>query len=141
MNWKLYITGLYIPWDSFCSKQLKINFIKTLVHQALVICSETKLDSEIAFIRKILSENGYPLNILESSISEKMQQFYKLRLISQSPSFCSYHRLVRWMHDLPSKFQLVSEVIFSPIHVLCLVTNLCWNRSGSMFCLPIILVW
>lgn len=57
---------VYIHMGSFCSKQLEIYLIKTRVHWAV----ETTLDSEIEFIRTVLSENSY-LQILESSIREK----------------------------------------------------------------------
>ena len=40
-------TGQYIRWNSFSPKARKINLIKTLVHRALMICSKTKLDSEL----------------------------------------------------------------------------------------------
>ena len=41
-------SGLYTRWDSFCAKQIKINLINTLVHRALMICSEPKLNLELA---------------------------------------------------------------------------------------------
>ena len=40
-------TGLYIPWDSFCAGKHKINFVKSLVHRAMKICSKSRLGQEI----------------------------------------------------------------------------------------------
>ena len=57
-------TGLYTRWDSFSLKRRKLNLIKTLIHRALVICSESKLDCEVSFIAEILSNNGFPEDIV-----------------------------------------------------------------------------
>ena len=51
-------TGQYILWNSFNPKARKINLIKTLVHRALMICSKTKLDSELDTIKHLLIDNG-----------------------------------------------------------------------------------
>ena len=40
-------TGQYLCWNSFCPKKQKINLIGTLVHRAFIICSKSKLDSEL----------------------------------------------------------------------------------------------
>ena len=57
---KLSFTGLYIRWDSFCPKMRKLNLIKTLVHRALMVCSESKLDCKVSFITETLWNNGFP---------------------------------------------------------------------------------
>ena len=44
---KFTFTGQYIRWDSFGPKKRKTNFIGTLVHRALKICSPKKFSSEI----------------------------------------------------------------------------------------------
>lgn len=64
--WKSAFMGLSTPWDSFCSKQQKINLIKTSVHRVLAIFSPMKWNSEIESIRKILGENCYTLAIMDS---------------------------------------------------------------------------
>ena len=53
---KLTFTGQYIRWNSFSPKTRKINRIKTFLHRALMICSRTKLDSELD--RKELPDSG-----------------------------------------------------------------------------------
>ena len=63
-------TGQYIRWNSFSPKARKINLIKPLVHRALMICSKTKLDSELGTIKQLLIDNGYPEDVLVSCIKK-----------------------------------------------------------------------
>ena len=63
----LVSTSIGIP---FSPKPRKINLIKTLVHRALMICSKTKLDSELDTIRQLLMDNGYPEDVLVSCIKK-----------------------------------------------------------------------
>lgn len=63
--WKPTFAELYVHWNSFCSKQRKINLIKILVNFALVIGSKTKLEQELEFIKKILGDNDHPLDIVQ----------------------------------------------------------------------------
>ena len=57
-------TGQYIRWNSFSPKTRKISLIKTLVHRALMICSKTKLGSELDKIKQLLIEDGYPADVI-----------------------------------------------------------------------------
>ena len=59
-------TGQYIRWNSFSSKARKISLIKTLVQREHMICSKTKLVSELDRIKQLLIENGYPEDVLLS---------------------------------------------------------------------------
>ena len=68
-------TGQYIRWNSFGPKTRKISLIKTLVHRALMICSKTKLGSELDKIKQLLVENGYPADVLLSCINQKLANF------------------------------------------------------------------
>lgn len=67
---------VYIPdgIPSVLNSKKKINLIKTLVHQAMLI----KLGFEIEFIKRVLSENAYSMCIVESSIKEKCKNFRRL---------------------------------------------------------------
>ena len=47
-------TGQYIHWDFFSLMKQKINLVATLVHQALFICSSSKLQAELDKTRPIL---------------------------------------------------------------------------------------
>ena len=75
-------TGLYIRWDSFCPKKRKLNLIKTLVHRALMICSELKLDGEVGFITETLCNNGFPEDIVRAVIRDKIAHFHKIKVAS-----------------------------------------------------------
>ena len=44
---KRTFTGQYIRWNSFSPRTRMISLTKTLVHRALMICSKTKLGSEL----------------------------------------------------------------------------------------------
>ena len=68
-------TGQYIRWNSFSPKTRKISLIKTLVHRALMICSKTKLGSELDKIKQLFIENGYPTDFLLSCITQKLANF------------------------------------------------------------------
>lgn len=50
-----------------------------LIHCALIISFQTKLNSEIEFITKVLVENCYPLYNLQSSICTKILQLKKFK--------------------------------------------------------------
>lgn len=52
----------------YCIKQKKINLFKALGYCALVTDLETKISSEIEFIKKIVRENEYLLDIVAVSI-------------------------------------------------------------------------
>ena len=67
-------TGQYLRWNSFSPNKRKINLIGTLVHRAFKICSKGKLDAELDKILSILLENGYPENLIKSTIKQKLQQ-------------------------------------------------------------------
>ena len=68
-------TGQCILWNSFCPMKRKTNLISTLVHRALVICSESTLQNELPNIRTILINNGYPEAVINTVITKKMNQF------------------------------------------------------------------
>ena len=67
----------YISWDSLGPSKRKTNLIGTLVHQALVICSKSKLQQELDSIRSILRRNDYSEVITVSTISKKIASFYQ----------------------------------------------------------------
>ena len=52
--WKRTLTGQYVCWNSFSTEMRKIRLIKNLVHRALMICSKTKLGSELVKIKQLL---------------------------------------------------------------------------------------
>ena len=73
--WITTFTGQYICSNYFSQKTRKISFIKTSVHRAIMICSRTKLGSEINNIKQLFIENGYPADVLFSCINQKLANF------------------------------------------------------------------
>ena len=65
--------GQYQHWNSFCPIQRKLNLIDLLIHRAINICSKLHIESELSNIRRILSENGYPIHIINQRIKRKLQ--------------------------------------------------------------------
>ena len=72
-------TGQYLCWESFSPLKRKISLISTLMHRALMICTKRRLNEEIERIKKILLDNGYPKNIINTQITKKIAQFSTLK--------------------------------------------------------------
>ena len=53
----------------------KASLVSTLVHRALMICSNTKLKDEIYRLKEIFLDNGYPESFVLKHISMKISQF------------------------------------------------------------------
>ena len=89
---KSTFTGQYIRWNSFSPKTRKISLIKTLVHRALMICSKTKLGSELDKIKQLLIENGYPADVLLSCINQNQPTLLQKNAWSrEAPSISKNH--------------------------------------------------
>ena len=65
---KATFSGQYVKWNSFCHDSRKIHLVKTLTLRALRICSPSLLELELDFIKSVFLENGYPLEVIQSSI-------------------------------------------------------------------------
>ena len=96
-------TGQYIRWNSFGPKTRKISLIKTLVHRALMICSKTKLGSELDKIKQLLIENGYPADVLLSCINQKVANFAAEKTFG--PEKCPVYPKLPWIGNVSSKFE------------------------------------
>ena len=57
-------TGQYIMYDSYCSSQYKTNLVRNLADRARRICSESKSQAELDFLRSVFLKNGYPSSLL-----------------------------------------------------------------------------
>ena len=84
--WKPIFTDLYISWDSFATKSRKINFIKCHSHQSLKICSNSRINAETKKVTDIFRRNGYPDNVILSSIRSTISKFNSIK--SFGPSKC-----------------------------------------------------
>ena len=67
--------GSYTRWGSFFPFRRKSNLIKELVHRALMICSKQKLADDLKCIKTTLLKNGYPEDIITTTIRYKFMQF------------------------------------------------------------------
>ena len=73
----------------------KTNLISTLVHRALVICSESTFQNELSNIRTILINNGCPEAAITTAITKKINQF--CRPTQLGPNKCLvYLHFPRW---------------------------------------------
>ena len=75
---KSTFNGQYLHWKSFSPLKRKINLIFTLVHRALMIWTKRRFNGKIERIKKILLDNGYPKNVINTQISKKIAQFSTL---------------------------------------------------------------
>ena len=96
-------SGLYTRWSSFCPKQRKISLIKTLTHRALMICSKSKLDSELEKLTKIFLENGYPEDVISVYIKEKIGNFSAD--IKFGPQKCPVYLKLPWISNSSLRFE------------------------------------
>ena len=67
--------GLYQRWESFSPERTKVNLIHMLVDRAVKICSKQLLEEELQNIRSILSNNGYPKQVIEANIKKKLSKY------------------------------------------------------------------
>ena len=95
-------TSLYTRKDSFGLTKQKINLIKTLTHRALMICSESTLDAEIKFISTTLCNNSFPLNVVQTIITNKITEFNKIK---QAPvQKCPGYLGLPWLGGISQRF-------------------------------------
>ena len=85
-------TGQYIAFDSYCSSQYKVNLVRNLVDRAQRICSPSKLQAELDFLRSVFLKNGYPEFLLRKFLS--IEQKPKSVLIG--PPRCPVYLCLPW---------------------------------------------
>ena len=118
---KKTFTGLYQRWDSFCPLSTKLNLIDMLVHRAVKICSKSKLNGEIENIKKILLNNGYPLDVIERNIKKKIEKLKCLPTFG--PKKCPVYLKLPYLGEFSEK---TSKVVRSNV---CQVYNSVQLRS------------
>ena len=94
-------TGLYITWDSFCARKYKINLVRNLVHRAMRICSSSKLQQELDFLKSIFSRNGYPDDVLTRIMAERQTVVSN----QYGPERCPVYLLLPWKGMSSSKVE------------------------------------
>ena len=93
--------------ESFSSPKLKISLISTLVHRALMICTKRRLNEEIERIKKILLDNGYPRNVINTQIAKKIARFYTLKRFG--PEKCPVYLRVLGLVSPPQTWKKKSK--------------------------------
>ena len=88
-------TSQYLRWESFSPLKRKISLISALVHRALMICFKPILNGETERIKKILVDNGYPKNVINTQIAKKLAQFSTLKRFG--PEKCPVYLRVPWI--------------------------------------------
>ena len=84
-------TGQYIVYDSYCSHQYKVNLVRNLVGRAKRLCSETKLDDELEFLRSIFLKNGYPHDLLNKILQQESNNKDTFTGPRKCPIYLSLH--------------------------------------------------
>ena len=82
----------------------KTNLILTLVHRALVICSKSTLENKLSNIRSILINNGYPEAIINTVITNKMNQFR--RPTQFGPKKCPVYLHLSWLSNVSLRHEM-----------------------------------
>ena len=95
--------GQYIPWDSFCPMQRKINLISCFVHRALKICSASKLDEEIKTISSIFLHLGYPEFVIKRTIRITLERNSKPRPFG--PAKCPVYLRLPFIGPITARFE------------------------------------
>ena len=74
-----------------------------------MICSNSKLQSELDNIRSIVLKNGYPNHIVSSTITRKLQNFK--RSVKFGSSKCSIYLHLTWLVTVSTRFE--KQITFS----------------------------
>ena len=133
-------TGQYLRWESFSPLKRKISLISTLVHRALMICTKRRLNREIEQIKKILLDNGYPNNIINTQITKNIAQFSTLKRFG--PEKCPVYLRVPWIGkpftNLEKEVKTAVESCYGSIstRLVFLRLSACCLWPARMFYLP-----
>jgi hypothetical protein len=91
---KITNTNLYLKWDACLPRYQKLGLISSLVIRACRICSsDTILNNELEYIKKVLNQNGYPKHVIDKRIKnaickEKEKQRMKQNNIATNNTTC-----------------------------------------------------
>lgn len=128
------LSGYIRVGTRFILKKRKINFM-TLVHRAIMICSKTKIDTEIEFIKNVLCDNSHSLNLVQFSIRAKIVQFNEPKLLGPINILCiyDYRRLATLVLDLLTASLLLLVIVLAVLmSILFFLSSQCCNPSIKM---------
>ena len=113
--------------------------IKTLVHRALMICSKTKLGSELNKIKQLLSENGYPTDVLLSCSNQKLASFAAEKTFD--PEKCPIYLKFPWIGTVLPKYEnqsskAIASCFYAVSPMWFTTQELCYNLLKEIAFLP-----
>ena len=83
---------------------------------ALMICSKTKLGSELDKIKQLLIENGYPADVLLSCVNQNLANFAAEKTVSSVK--CPVYLKLPWIGNVSSKFEIK---LIKPLHLVSML--------------------
>ena len=120
-------TGRYLRWEFFSPLKRKTSLISTLVHRTLMICTKRRLNGEIERIKKILLDNGYPKNVINTQITNKISQFFTLQRFG--PEKCPVYLRVPWIGkpstNLEKEIKTAVESCYGSVSPRLVITSKC----------------
>ena len=132
-------TSQYLRWETFSYLKCKISLMSTLVHRALMICNKRRLNEEIKRIKKILLDNGYPKNVINTKIAKKIAQFSTLKRFV--PEKCPAYLRVPWIGKPSTNLEKVKPpwkaAMIPSTPAWSLRQNACCLWPARMFYLPL----
>ena len=141
---KSTFTGIYTNWNSFEPTKRNTNFVGTLVHRALKICSKSKLQEELNQIRSILQQNGFPEIKINTSIRRKISRFNLEP--NEGPQRCPVYLKLPWIGKISLKFE--SQIKSAVQKCYGVVTpafffepEICYQQSTKIRCPPPTKAW
>ena len=122
-------TGQYIMYDSYCSAQYKINLVRNLVDRARRICSDSKLQPELDFLRSVFLKNGYPSSLLAKLLTSKEPR--KEHKIGPTP--CRVFLCLPWKGSESTKVsRAVKSIVQKTYYAVNVVTVFTTVRSFTV---------
>ena len=82
----------------------KTNLISTLVHRALVICLKSTLQNELSNICSILINNGHPEVVINTVITEKINQFHRPMQLGSKK--CPVYLHLPWLGNVSIRYKM-----------------------------------
>ena len=132
-------TGQYLRWASFSPLKRKISLISTSVHRALMICTKRRLNREIERIKKILLDNGYSKNVINTQITKKIAQFSILKRFG--PEKCPVYLRAPWIGkpstNLEKEVKTDVESCYGSVSTRLIFTSKRMLPVAKMFHLPL----
>ena len=92
-------TGLYTHFSSYIPWTDRTAWIKSLTSRASRICSPSKLSSEINFIKKLASWNGFPIFVAKKIIHQVLNTADESTNNAESPSVLTIYARMAYYSD------------------------------------------